>query len=695
MSSHTRNWILLLLLVVTIAALGGCDRVSDREWPTREAGFPVTGGPAKIVDEASPEQPSAAPTATLQPTSEVAVESEATTPPTDVAAEQGESAPSEPEPAASDSEATASTTEALTSGSAMADITSSLQGLPIDDFFEESYKQLLLRSPESLTAYGITKSYGLRNDRLNDLSDAFMCETQALEIAILDLLRAYDRAALTPEQQVSYDIYEWYLDNRVRGHTFMYHNYMVHHFLGSYHDELIRSLTEVHPITDKGDVEDYITRLSGVDEQVVQVIESLKLREEAGIVAPKFIVQMTLPGLRDLAGGSAHLSPFYTAFKEKLNALESLTEAEKQTFQDAAVREISESVQPAFQSLVEQVEHTQTVATHDAGVWSLPDGKAYYAHMLRQETSTDLTPEEIHEMGLAEVDRIQAEMRQVFSDLGYPEDETLGNLMGRAIEEGGYYDVRTQEATDKTIQEVEELLDEADRRADEVFDLRPAAKVKVIADEAFGGGGFYVLPSRDGSRPGAYHSGVGGSWVPKFNLPTIAYHEAVPGHHFQIALAQEMDLPAFRGDLVLNGYAEGWALYAERLAWELGLYDDDPYGNIGRLQLELLRAVRLVADTGVHAQGWTREGAKIYLEEALGDPSGRWSHEIDRYVVLPAQATGYKVGMLKILELRQQAMDALGDQFDIKEFHNVVLGNGSIPLEILEQLVQDYIDTNH
>jgi uncharacterized protein (DUF885 family) len=441
-----------------------------------------------------------------------------------------------------------------------------------------------------------------------------------------------------------------------------------------------------------GDVEDYITRLSGVDDQVAQVIEGLRLREEAGIVAPQFIIDMTLPSLRDLAGGPAHVSPFYTVFKEKLSSLEGITEAEEQAFLEAALREVEASVQPAFQNLVGQLEHLQTVANNDAGVWKLPDGDGYYAHMLRQETSTDLTPEEIHDLGLAEVARIRAEMRQVFDDLGYPEDEPLGSLIGRAIEEGGYYDVRTEEATEKTIQEVVALLDEVEQRTEQVFDLRPAAKVNVVPDPAFGGGGFYVLPSRDGSRPGAYHSGVGGSWVPKFNLPTTAYHEAVPGHHFQIALAQELGLPAFRGDLVLNGYAEGWALYAERLAWELGLYDDDPYGNIGRLQLELLRAVRLVADTGIHAKGWTREGARIYLEEALGDPSGRWSHEIDRYVVLPAQATGYKVGMLKILALRQRAMDALGDQFDIKEFHNVVLGSGSVPLEMLEQLVQDYID---
>jgi uncharacterized protein (DUF885 family) len=196
----------------------------------------------------------------------------------------------------------------------------------------------------------------------------------------------------------------------------------------------------------------------------------------------------------------------------------------------------------------------------------------------------------------------------------------------------------------------------------------------------------------DGSRPAAFHTGIGGSRAYKFNMPTVAYHEAIPGHHFQIAIAQEMDLPLFRNDVVLNAYAEGWALYAERLAWEMGLYDDDPYGNIGRLHLELLRAVRLVTDTGIHTMRWSREEAKAYMNQALGDPSGRWSHEVDRYIVLPAQAAGYKIGMLKILELREMAMEAMGEQFNIKEFHTVILGNGSMPLEILERLVQDYID---
>ena len=219
-----------------------------------------------------------------------------------------------------------------------------------------------------------------------------------------------------------------------------------------------------------------------------------------------------------------------------------------------------------------------------------------------------------------------------------------------------------------------------------VFDMRPQAPVVVFADPAFGG--YYTPGAADGSRPGAFHATVSGSGIDRAEMPTIAYHEAIPGHHFQIALTQEMDLPTFRKYEFFNGHGEGWALYAERLASELGVYEDDPYGNVGRLRLELLRAARLVVDTGIHAKRWTREQARAYLEENVGG----WTHEVERYVAWPAQATGYKIGMIKILELRQRAMDQLGDDFDLKEFHNVVLGNGSLPLSILERLVDAYIE---
>jgi uncharacterized protein (DUF885 family) len=563
-----------------------------------------------------------------------------------------------------------------------------LQGLSLDQFFDESYKQLLLRNPEGLTYAGVSEQFGLRNDQLNNLSDAYVRDTQQLEDAILEILHSYDRAALSPEQQVSYDVYEWYLDSRARGHDLIYCEYPLHFMVGSYDVELIRLFTEIHPLVTRQDVEDYISRLSQVADQVAQLMEGLELREQAGNIPPRFIIDMALPNLQAIAGASAASTPFYTVFSQKLSAAKGMSDADKQTFRQAAQIEITRSVIPAFRTLVNHFETLKAAATDDAGLWRLPNGAVCYAYLLRRETSTDLTADEIHAIGLAEVDRIHAELRRAFDAFGYPHDAPLGELLDRAIQEAGSHETQTQAGKDQVVTAYEALIDAMSERLTSVIDLRPRAKIAVVGDPETGG--FYVPGSRDGSRPGAFHAYVGGPQVWKFAMATTAYHEAVPGHGFQGTIATELDLPLFRTDLFFNGYCEGWALYSERLAWELGMYDDNPYGNIGRLQFELLRAVRLVVDTGIHAKRWTREEANAYMNEAMGDPSGRFN-EVDRYIVLPAQATGYKLGALKILELRQAAIDQLGDRYDPIEFHRVVLGNGMVPLEILERLVQEYI----
>jgi uncharacterized protein (DUF885 family)/pimeloyl-ACP methyl ester carboxylesterase len=570
-----------------------------------------------------------------------------------------------------------------------------LEGLALDDFFEESYKQLLLRSPEALTSLGLAESYGLRNDQLDDLSDAYIRETQKLEVAILDLLRSYDRKALPPEQRVSYDVYEWSLDTQVRGHQFMYHEYPLHHSIGSYHFNLDGLFSETHPLKTRQDVEDYISRLSQVLRQTEQVMDGLGIREKMGIIPPKFIIQLARndildylgihsPDLTSVKGASLIM---YTRLDVALDEIKGQSEADKQGFREAALKAIETSVIPAYGLMLDYLDRVEPLATDDAGVWKLPDGDDYYAFMLRQETSTDLTPEEIHAIGLAEVERIHQEMRDTLVAMGYPEDAPLSELMQQAVDDFGYYDISTSNGQEEYVSEIERVIEEADRRAADVFDLKPGYGVVVIPGEY---GGYYSPGAPDGSRPGSYHVSLRGRWQPKYGLYTIVYHETIPGHHYQIATAQGLDLPSFRNHTIFNAYAEGWALYSERLAWELGVYDDNPYGNLGRLQYELLRAVRLVTDTGIHALGWTRQEAKSYMDEAISPP---WfSYEVDRYVVLPAQAIGYKIGMIKILELRQRAMDQLGDQFDLKEFHNVVLGNGSLPLEILEHVVQDYVD---
>ncbi|MCP4542192.1 MAG: DUF885 family protein [Chloroflexi bacterium] len=589
-------------------------------------------------------------------------------------------------------DAYSSASEIGTNSPSLSDIVLGLEGMPIDDFFEESYKRLLLRSPERITRLGITESLDMRNDQLDNLSDAYTRETQELEAAILTILQTYDQSALSSEQQISYDVYEWYLDDLVRGHEFMYYDYPVHHFLGGYHDVLIRILTEIHPITNKRDAEDYVSRLSLVDEQVDQLLEGLVLREEIGVIPPSFIIEMTIDQMKNYLGTRssdptavrAESLTVYTVFDEKLEMLDGLSKEEKQTLRDAALAEIQDSFAPAYVDLLDYMDRLLLVATDDAGVWKFSDGDAYYAYILRNQTSTEMTPAEIHELGLTEVTRIQAEMRQVFDELGYSQDESLRALLDRAASVGGHHDIRTQEGKDQLIDAYEAILDGVDERLDAAFDIRPQADVVIIGGPF---GGYYVPGSSGGSRPGAFHIRTNGSWASKFIMPSLSYHEAVPGHHFQIAIAQELDLPTFRTDIAFNGYVEGWALYAERLAWELGVYDDDPYGNVGRLYYELLRAVRLVVDTGIHAKRWTRAEARAYMMDVLGSAG-----EVDRYIVRPAQATGYKIGMLKILELRQQAMDQLGDRFDLKEFHRVVLGNGSMPLDILERAVQDYID---
>ncbi|MBU7013494.1 MAG: DUF885 domain-containing protein [Theionarchaea archaeon] len=579
------------------------------------------------------------------------------------------------------------------------DIVSDLKGLSIDEFFDASFKQLLLRYPEWVTALGISEEVGLRNNTLNDLSDEYIRETQELESAILRLLREYDRSSLTEDQQISYDTYEWYLDDLVRGRKFMYYNYPIHHFLLSYHDELIRLFTEYHTLTDEEDCEDYVARLSSVDTQVAQLLTGLKKREELGVIPPTYILTMTRQMLMEFLGSSSRDPStisgrsilFYTYFADKVEEVD-LSDEERDVLREEALKAVEESVLPAYADLLEYVEYLETVATSTAGVWRFPEGDEYYQYMLRHETSTVLTPEEIHQMGLAEVDRIQQEMREVFDGLGYPQDESMNTLIDRAIMERGFINTYTQSGKEEVISTYEDILDDVDSRLDEVFDIRPAAELIVVGEPSFGGGGgFYVQASLDGSRPGAFHTGIGNSYVPTYRMPTIAYHEAIPGHYFQISIAQELDLPLFRRDIVNNGFVEGWALYAEQLVYEMGLYEDDPYGNIGRLHMELLRAVRLVADTGIHYKQWTREEARAYMKEAMGNDDS--SHEVDRYIVLPAQATGYMVGKLKMLELRQKAMDELGDAFNIKEFHHVVLSSGGVPLTLLEKRVEEYIDS--
>ncbi|MDH3398796.1 MAG: DUF885 domain-containing protein [Acidimicrobiia bacterium] len=552
----------------------------------------------------------------------------------------------------------------------------------------------MIRQPQFLTSLGVAAEYGLRNDLLDDLSTGYLTETQTLEKGILELLQGFDRDALAPLSRTSFDVYEWWLDLQVDAHRFAYHDYPVHHFVNSYNDNLLLFLTEEHPLTTVDDAADYLSRLSQIDEQVAQLIESLERREEMGNIPPDFIVSMTisrltgdLNGAKTVASARPATLPLYTTFRDRLELVDDLSDADRQGLLDEALRRVTESFVPAWMDLIEHMQSVQPIAGSDPGLWRLPDGDAYYQHLLREMTSTDLTADEIHQIGLDQVDRLQTELREVFDALGYPRDAATPTLLGRAASDAGFLSGSTAAGKQDIVAAWQQLIDDIDGRLDPYFNRRPAAGV-IIIPEDFGAGGYYVAASVDGSRPGSFHAGVGGSSIPTYVMPTIAYHEAIPGHHLQIALAQELHLPVFRRYNQYNAYAEGWALYAERLAEEMGIYEDDPYGNIGRLELELVRAVRLVTDTGIHAMGWTRQQARDYMNSVVG-----WSHEVARYTVLPGQATGYMIGQQEILRLRQIAMDDLGDEFDYGAFHEAVLGAGSVPLEVLAETVGRWLDS--
>jgi uncharacterized protein (DUF885 family) len=355
--------------------------------------------------------------------------------------------------------------------------------------------------------------------------------------------------------------------------------------------------------------------------------------------------------------------------------------------------EIEETFIPSFDNVRKYLIRLDGLTTNEAGVWKFPNGEAYYAYILRHHTTTDLTPEEVHELGLAEVARIQAEMRSAAAELGHPPDMTMAALDALISAEVDLVE------GDALLAEYEERIAQADEASAGFFDIYPSAPPVVVFDPN-APIGYYEPPPLDGSGPGRMPTNLQNpARYTLYNVPVLVHHETIPGHHVQMAVAQELGLPNFRRDHIFNvyrqhlpfqAYVEGWALYAEQLAWEMGLYEGDPLGNLGRLRLELHRTARMVVDTGIHAMGWTMGEAADYMETATGVPYAL--ERLYQIVAIPGQACGYSVGRIKILELRQRAMDRLGDQFDIQEFHNVILGNGALPLTVLEHTVMEYID---
>ncbi|MBM3851522.1 MAG: DUF885 domain-containing protein [Verrucomicrobia bacterium] len=564
-------------------------------------------------------------------------------------------------------------------------------------FYEKVFVAFALENPELLTSIGIAEKFGYRrhNARLADASIEKTLRDLARARQNLAELRAYDFARQTPSQQLSTRTLAWFLENSLAGEKFAFHNYPVNQLFGI-QSSLPDFMANLHRVPDAKGAEHYLARLGEWGRKFDQVIAGLEYREARGIIPPRFVVQRVLVEMRAFVGRPARENLLFTGFAAKIDALPILPEAEKTAFKTRVEAAITGQVYPAYQRLMATMAALEAKATDDDGVWKLPAGDAFYAHQLQTYTTTKLTPAEVHTIGLREVEHLEREMRALLEAQGHLGGTPAAWLLRLKTEPRFLYPNDDAGRT-AALGDYQRIIDECLKTTPKYFGLQPKARLEVRRIPEFkektAPGAYYQRPALDGSRPGVFFANLRNmAEVAKFGMKTLAYHEGVPGHHFQIAIAQELKgLPTFRGMLPFTAYTEGWALYTEWFAREMGLYRDDPHGDLGRLQADVFRAVRLVVDTGIHCKRWTRAEAIAYMIDHTGMGRDEVTAEIERYIVNPGQACAYKIGQIKFLELRTRVRARLGAKFDDRAFHDLLLGSGALPLEILEEQVDAWL----
>ncbi|MDX1626340.1 MAG: DUF885 domain-containing protein [Wenzhouxiangellaceae bacterium] len=563
-------------------------------------------------------------------------------------------------------------------------------------FFERTFLQYGLDSPQALTAMGLFDGFPIKfyQDELDEVSVERIEELNAWLRESLHTLRRYDRENYEGQKALSYDIFEWFLEKQVEGQKWTWHGYPVNQMYGI-HTGLPDFMLQMHPVRGERDVDFYLARLRQFPAAFEGTIEVLEKHRLNGVIAPRFAVEKPLETMKDFARQPVRENPLYAELLAKVDALEQFPPERRESLPAELEAVIEAHVRPAYEGMIAYFESLLPQARDNHGVWSLPDGEAYYTHLVSLHTTTDYTPARVHEIGLSEVARIEREMDALLCEQGYC-DGSVGARMTALNAEPRFLFEDSDAGRARILAEFRAIIEEAEEGLDDWFDLRPEAAVEVRRVPEFSeegsAGAYYQRPAMDGSRPGVFFVKLlNVDEHPRFGLRTLAYHEAIPGHHFQIALQQQIEgVPMFRRMLPFTAYSEGWALYAERVAHEAGLHPD-PFSELGRLQAEMFRAVRLVVDTGMHHQRWTRERAIDYMVEKTGMAATDVVAEVERYLVMPGQALAYKTGMMKILELRERARRKLGEAFDIRDFHRVVLMNGSMPLGILERVVDEWI----
>ncbi|WP_456458106.1 DUF885 domain-containing protein [Reichenbachiella sp.] len=563
-----------------------------------------------------------------------------------------------------------------------------------NDFFEKSFTDGLSRSPEYQTYLGIKDN----QDKWDDYSDEN--EKAELEITKQELQWLKDSInydALDKMSKVSYDLFVANSEQQIEGFKYRLYNYPVNQMFGM-HSGKPAFLINMHQITNKEDADAYISRLKKLKTVFDQLIVNLKTREENGIVPPKFVFPRVIADSENILKGApfttGESSTLLADFSGKIENLDSLSQDERDDLLAKANEALLTGVKPAYESLISFLTEQEKRATTDDGAWKFPNGAAYFNFALKRTTTTDLTSDEIHEIGLKEVARIHNEMREIMKKVQF--EGTLQEFFKFLIEDDQFYYPNTDEGKLAYMDSATTIINNMKARLDELFITKPKADMIVKRVEAFreqsAGKAFYQSPALDGSRPGTYYANLADSKnMPKFEMEALAYHEGIPGHHMQRSISQELEgVPKFRKFGGYTAYTEGWGLYCEFLPKEMGMYAN-PYSDYGRLAMELWRACRLVVDTGIHGKKWTREEGIAYYQNNTSGSERECVRMVERHIVMPSQATAYKIGMLKILELRADAQAKLGEKFDIREFHDVVLTSGAVPLDLLETMVNDWI----
>ena len=569
----------------------------------------------------------------------------------------------------------------------------------VSNYINKVTIQVAMDSPELITRLGL-----IDNTVLDFHSGKLADYTKEADERSLEKLRnaregldKYGPEGLKGQELLSWKIAAWFFDEWLVDAEMKHSGYRVNQISGVTVN-LPEFLTDAHAIIDRRSADRYLSRLSEFGRVLREVRDRVIDDRNHGVIPPDFVIEKSLTGMRRFIFEGAAQNVLVTDFASRLSEVDEISAEDQAVLVMDAQARVASEVIPGYEGMIALFEEFATQTNHDAGIWRIPNGEAIYRHRLRSSTTTDYTPDEIHDIGLAEVVRIEGEMHAILDTQQIP-DGDIATRVRVVMEDPSQQFANTDAGREEMIAYLESFDAKVMARVADFFITIPPQPLEIVRvpvhAQDSSAGGYYSSPALDGSRPGRFYINQKNTADnPRWTLPTLMIHEGSPGHHFQLSASQLIeDVPLLRRLSPFNAFTEGWALYSERIAkTDMGLYDDDPLGDLGRLQAEMFRAVRLVVDTGIHAKRWSREEAIDYMLAKTGMTEDEVTREIERYSVWPGQATGYKTGQLAILELREAAEAALGESFDIRQFHELLLMNGAMPLALLKDQVTAWID---